>query len=147
MLCASGLDTVTVPKDPFFLGSKVGNRLVNCEDLDYPDFSVWSRDDAVEHELFRCKFDESENMLDCGHKNWDDLLYLTEAAEKGYAVPARSVDSGFRALDLDLLERKPNKAQKKKNKADKKKNKQDKECLISYLPIHLHLGYNNFYYL
>ena len=135
VLCAAGQDTVTVPKDPFFLGSKAGNRLIRCDEIDYPDFSVWSTPDSVSKSLFRCKFDQASNMLDCGHKNWDDLLYLTEAAEKGAMVPARSIQSGFRALDLDLLERKPGKAEKKKNKADKKKKKADKECLKNAIKL------------
>ena len=38
-------------------------------------------------------------------------------------VPGRKVDSGFRAVDFDLVGKKAEKAKKKQAKAEKKKNK------------------------
>ena len=38
-------------------------------------------------------------------------------------VPARQVESGFRAVDFDLVGKKAEKAKKKQAKAEKKKNK------------------------
>ena len=100
VLCAAGQDTTTVPKDPFFLESE-NNKMVNCDDIDMPDFSVWASRNAVKKALFSCAFDESRSMLDCSNKNWSELMYLTEAANVSRSLPARTTSSGERSIDFD----------------------------------------------
>ena len=77
---------------------------------------------AVKKALFSCSFDESRSMLDCSHKNWSELMYLTEAAKAGSAVPARTINSGERSIDFDMDEKATKKAQKKAMKATVQKN-------------------------
>ena len=53
----------------------------------------------------------------------DTVKYLIESATQMTGVPAHQVESGFRAVDFDLVGKKAEKAKKKQAKAEKKKNK------------------------
>ena len=102
VLCAVGQDTVSVPKNPFFLTSKKGNPLVDCDSLDYPDFSAWAHSGSDKKEtrkcLFTCKWKSADvtqpKALDCSDKNWDEITWMLNYAQETGTLPVQNMANG-----------------------------------------------------